>query len=118
MKKFAICFILGGISICALPPFNGFVGEFLIYMSFIKALDINNFGVFIVILFALGSLALVGTVAILCFSKTDAIIANYNIKMYKTGQLTSLDKRMLLDLSDDAWEVLIKENVSGVVIPP
>ncbi|MBQ4647099.1 MAG: hypothetical protein IJB79_07095 [Candidatus Gastranaerophilales bacterium] len=69
----AICFILGGISICALPPFNGFVSEFLIYMSFIKALDISNFGVFIVILFALASLALVGTIAILCFTKTISI---------------------------------------------
>lgn len=73
MPTTAICFILGGISICALPPFNGFVSEFLIYMSFIKALDINNFGVFIVILFAIASLALVGTIAILCFTKTISI---------------------------------------------
>ena len=73
MPTTAICFILGGISICALPPFNGFVSEFLIYMSFIKALDINNFGVFIVALFALSSLALVGTIAILCFTKTISI---------------------------------------------
>ncbi len=69
----ALCFIIGGVSICALPPFNGFVSEFLIYMSFIKALDINNFGVFIAILFALASLALVGTIAILCFTKTISI---------------------------------------------
>lgn len=70
MPLTALCFIVGGISICALPPFNGFVSEFLIYFSFIKALDINNFGVFIVVLFAFASLALVGTIAILCFTKT------------------------------------------------
>jgi formate hydrogenlyase subunit 3/multisubunit Na+/H+ antiporter MnhD subunit len=70
MPLTALCFIIGGVSICALPPFNGFVSEFLIYMSFIKALDITNFGVFIVILFAFASLALVGTIAILCFTKT------------------------------------------------
>lgn len=73
MPTTAICFVLGGISICALPPFNGFVSEFLIYMSFIKALDIANFGVFIVILFAFASLALVGTIAMLCFTKTISI---------------------------------------------
>ncbi|MBE7707093.1 MAG: hypothetical protein E7Z88_00120 [Cyanobacteria bacterium SIG27] len=73
MPLTALCFIIGGISICALPPFNGFVSEFLIYFSFIKALDINNFGVFIVILFAFASLALVGTIAILCFTKTISI---------------------------------------------
>lgn len=82
----AICFILGGISICALPPFNGFVSEFLIYMSFIKALDINNFGVFIVILFALASLALVGTIAILCFSKTISITFLGEAKTEHTAQ--------------------------------
>lgn len=69
----AFCFIIGGISICALPPFNGFVSEFLIYISFIKSLDIANFGVFIAILFAFASLALVGTIAILCFTKTISI---------------------------------------------
>lgn len=69
----ALCFIIGGISICALPPFNGFVSEFLIYISFIQALDINNFGVFIAILFVFASLALVGTIAILCFTKTISI---------------------------------------------
>ena len=73
MPLTTLCFIVGGISICALPPFNGFVSEFLIYMSFIKALDITNFGVFIVILFAFASLALVGTIAILCFTKTISI---------------------------------------------
>ena len=69
----ALCFIIGGISICALPPFNGFVSEFFIYISFIQALDINNFGVFIAILFAFASLALIGRVAILCFTKTISI---------------------------------------------
>ena len=73
MPLTALCFIIGGISICALPPFNGFVSEFLIYISFIKSLDINNFGVFIAILFAFGALALVGGVAILCFTKTISI---------------------------------------------
>ena len=73
MPLTALCFIVGGVSICALPPFNGFVSEFLIYFSFIKALDINNFGAFIVILFAFAALALVGTIAILCFTKTISI---------------------------------------------
>ncbi len=73
MPMTALCFIIGGIAICALPPFNGFVSEFLIYLSFIKALAIDNFGVFIAILFAFSALALVGTMAILCFTKTISI---------------------------------------------
>ena len=69
----ALAFIIGGISICALPPFNGFVSEFLIYLSFIKALSIQNIAVFIAILFAFAGLALVGTMAIVCFTKTISI---------------------------------------------
>ena len=70
----ALCFIVGGIAICALPPFNGFVSEFLIYLSFIKSLSISNFGVFIAILSTFAALALVGTLAILCFTKTISIV--------------------------------------------
>lgn len=73
MPTSALCFIAGGISICALPPFSGFVSEFLIYLSFIKALDINNFGLFIAVIFAICALALVGGIAILCFTKTISI---------------------------------------------
>ncbi len=73
MPTTAFCFIIGGIAICALPPFNGFVSEFLIYLSFIKSLAINNIAVFIAILFAFAGLALVGTMAIVCFTKTVSI---------------------------------------------
>ena len=69
----ATCFIVGGIAICALPPFNGFVSEFLIYLSFIKSLAITNIVAFIAILFAFAGLALVGTMAIVCFTKTISI---------------------------------------------
>ena len=73
MPTTAFCFIIGGIAICALPPFNGFVSEFLIYLSFIKSLAINNIAAFIAILFAFAGLALVGTMAIVCFTKTISI---------------------------------------------
>ena len=73
MPTTAFCFIIGSVSICALPPFNGFVSEFLIYLSFIDLLNIEKLGVFIVILFALATLALVGTIAIMCFTKTISI---------------------------------------------
>ena len=102
----ATCFILGGISICALPPFNGFVSEFLIYMSFIKALDINNFGVFIVILFAIASLALVGTIAILCFSKTISITFLGEARTEHTAQNDN-PKSMLIPMGILASSCLI-----------
>ena len=103
----SICFIVGGISICALPPFNGFVSEFLIYISFIQALDINNFGVFIAILFAFASLALVGTIAILCFTKTISITFLGEPRSEKSSVTSDNPKTMLIPMGILATSCLL-----------
>src|SRR5208283_1735162 len=36
----AVTFLVGAISICGLPPFNGFASEFIIYKSFFRAGDL------------------------------------------------------------------------------
>ena len=61
----AFLFIIGSIAICALPPLNGFISEFLIYFGMLKGLSIHNFFSLITILFSIAGLALVGTMAIL-----------------------------------------------------
>ena len=47
--------------------------------------------------------------AILCFSRTEAIIARYNIKMYNSGYLDELDIHAILEMSDDALLVALDE---------
>lgn len=74
MPASAILFLIGSVAICGLPPFNGFISEFLIYFGMFKGLSINNFFALIMMLFAIGGLALVGTMAILCFTKAFSII--------------------------------------------
>lgn len=74
MPKTAVMFLIGAIAICGLPPFNGFVSEIIIYFGMFKALSIHHFVSVIMILFAISSLALVGTMAVLCFSKAFSII--------------------------------------------
>lgn len=39
---------------------------------------------------------------LLCFCRPEAVIAKYNIEMYKSGCLEELDKKTLLSMSDDA----------------
>ncbi len=70
----AVMFLVGAIAISGLPPFNGFVSEFLIYFGMLKGLSIHNFFSLITILFSIAGLALVGTMAILCFTKMFSII--------------------------------------------
>ncbi len=74
MPYTAIMFLIGSVAICGLPPFNGFISEFLIYFGMFKGLEIHNFVSLIVLLFAISGLALVGTMAILCFTKAFSII--------------------------------------------
>lgn len=74
MPKTAVLFLIASIAICGLPPFNGFISEFLIYLGFLKSLLINNVSVFLTVLIAIAGLGLIGTMAILCFTKAFSII--------------------------------------------
>ncbi len=74
MPQSAILFLIGSVAICGLPPFNGFISEFLIYVSMFKGLSVHNFFSLLTLLFSIAALALVGTMAILCFSKAFSII--------------------------------------------
>ncbi len=69
----AFAFLIGAISICGLPPFNGFVSEFLIYLGAFK----NGLGAgFEAVIFALvviGSLVIIGGFALACFAKAFCI---------------------------------------------
>lgn len=74
MPKTGLLFLTGAVSICALPPFNGFIGEFLIYFGMLKGILIDNISAFLICLLSFGALALVGTMAILCFTKAFSAI--------------------------------------------
>lgn len=74
MPKTAILFLIGAIAICGLPPFNGFISEFLIYFSMLKGLTLHTLGSLITLAITIAGLALVGTMAILCFTKAFSII--------------------------------------------
>lgn len=74
MPKTAILFLVGSVAICGLPPFNGFISEFLIYLGMFKGLSIHNFLSVVIILFMIAGLALVGTMALLCFTKVFSVI--------------------------------------------
>jgi formate hydrogenlyase subunit 3/multisubunit Na+/H+ antiporter MnhD subunit len=74
MPVTAILFLIGSVAICGLPPFNGFISEFLIYFGLFKGLTIHNFFAVLLLLFSISGLALVGTMAILCFTKAFSIM--------------------------------------------
>ena len=70
----AIAFLVAAISICGLPPFNGFTSEFLIYKSFFRAADILRGYAPLVLLFSAVGLAFMGGLAVACFTKLYGIV--------------------------------------------
>lgn len=66
-------FLIGSISISGLPPFNGFVSEFLIYYGAFHGLTLNGSS-FIFVMLAIISLAIIGGLAAACFSKVVGVV--------------------------------------------
>ena len=92
----AVLFLIGAVAICGLPPFNGFISEFLIYFGMFKGLSINNFEAVIVMLFAISALAFVGTMAILCFTKAFSIVFLGFPRSEKIAQVKEDCERIML----------------------
>jgi hydrogenase-4 component B len=70
----SISFLIGAVSICGLPPFNGFISEFLIYKSFFQGGILIGGLVPLVLLVAAVGLAFVGGLAVACFTKLYGIV--------------------------------------------
>lgn len=66
-------FLIGSVSISGLPPFNGFVSEFLIYYGAFHGLTLNGSS-FIFTMLAILSLAIIGGLAAACFSKVVGVV--------------------------------------------
>jgi hydrogenase-4 component B len=65
----ALCFLIGAVAICGLPPLNGFVSEFLIYLGLLRTLSNDGEWSAAGASFAAPALALIGALATACFVK-------------------------------------------------
>ncbi|MDD5327189.1 MAG: proton-conducting transporter membrane subunit [Phycisphaerae bacterium] len=70
----AFTFLIGSIAICGLPPLNGFVSEFLIYLGVFKNGMGGGLEAVIPALIVIGALALIGGLALACFTKAFGVI--------------------------------------------
>ena len=73
MPYTGVFFLFAVVAICAFPPLNGFISEFLIYIGLMGMLKFAGSTLFIPIVLAIAALALVGTLVILAMSKLYSI---------------------------------------------
>ncbi|MRT92247.1 proton-conducting transporter membrane subunit [Ancylomarina sp. 16SWW S1-10-2] len=96
MPKTALFFLLGALAISGLPPFNGFISEFLIYSGIFKSLHSANLFTDIVLMFSFTSLAIIGGLALFCFTKVFSVIFLGTARSSKVEHATEVESSMLI----------------------
>ncbi|MGB5106425.1 MAG: proton-conducting transporter membrane subunit, partial [Candidatus Zixiibacteriota bacterium] len=69
MPRTALYFAVGAAAICGLPPLNGFISEFLIYLGLFRSLNSGDGMTWTAAAFAVPALAMIGALAVTCFVK-------------------------------------------------
>jgi len=95
MPKTAFFFLLGSVAISGLPPFNGFISEFLIYVGMFKELHTGDLLLSLVLLGGIVGLVLIGGLALYCFTKVFSIIFLGNARSNKTEHAKEVNGSML-----------------------
>jgi len=65
----SVLFLIGSIAVCGLPPLNGFISEIIIFSGLFHGLYAGSFNLSVLMLLALIALALIGGLAIFCFTR-------------------------------------------------
>ena len=99
MPYTALLFIIGSVAICGIPPFNGFVSEFLIYAGMIQGVPSSSMSLFIVLVLSIAALAMVGTMAMLCFTKASGIMFLGNPRGVELENVTEAPRVMIATMT-------------------
>ncbi len=95
MRWTAWTFLIGAAAIAGLPPFNGFISEFYIYFAGISGVRAFTPGPIILAAFVMVSLALIGGLAVACFSKAFGIVFLGEARTTKAANVHEADLQML-----------------------
>lgn len=74
MPYTGVSFLVGAVAISGLPPLNGFVSEFVIYIASFQGAMKTDIYPAIFLLGAIGGLALIGGLAAACFTKAFGVV--------------------------------------------
>ena len=74
MPQTALLFLIAAIAICGIPPFNGFISEFIIYTGLYNWLSNGTLFSLLAAIFSTIGLVSIGGLAMICFTKAFGII--------------------------------------------
>ncbi len=96
MPKTAVLFLIGAIAIGGMPPFNGFVSEFILYSGLLEGLKFSNISQISLLVVTLGGLSIIGGLSVLTFTKTFGTIFLGNSRKEFTHQPVEVSSMMLI----------------------
>jgi formate hydrogenlyase subunit 3/multisubunit Na+/H+ antiporter MnhD subunit len=96
MPYTSVFFLIGSLAICGLPPFNGFISEYLIFSGMFKTVAGASLFQSIVIICSIIGLVLIGGLAVFCFTKAFGIVFLGQSRSQKTDHAAEVAGSMLL----------------------
>ena len=117
MKATSVLFFVGVLSIVAIPPFNGFVSEWLIFQSLLLSFSLNDVLVNLLVAIALGMLALTGALAATCFVRFYGMAFLARPRSKEAAEAKEVPKSMLLGMAVLAALCLLTGLLSTYIIP-
>lgn len=96
MPQTAMLFLVGGMAIGGLPPFNGFVSEFLIYTGILLGIKSISILYISLMIFTLAGFALIGGISMLTFTKSfgTMFLGNPRTHLHQQPDEVSLGMRL------------------------
>lgn len=116
-----LLFLVGSLSICALPPFNGFMSEWLTFQSLLLGFEAQSVSVKLVAALGCVALAMTGALAAGCFVKAFGIGFLGVSREVDTKQVREADGYMLAGMGGLAVMCLalgIFPTLVGLVLDP
>ena len=74
MPQTTLLFLIAALAICGLPPFNGFISEFILYIGLYSWVQQAQMTSLIGIIFVISGLVLIGGFALICFTKAFGVV--------------------------------------------
>ncbi len=94
----SITFLIGAVAICGIPPLNGFISEFLIYTGSFNCLFTKQLNLAVQSIIIIGSLALIGGLALACFTKVYGIVFLGELRSRHAVNVKESHKMMLIPM--------------------
>jgi hydrogenase-4 component B len=117
MRWTGILFFIGALSISAIPPFSGFVGEWLMFQSLLLTQNINDPMVNVLLPVAVAVLALTGALAAACFVRIFGATFLARPRSRHAAEAKEVPKTMLVGMGIAAGGSILLGVLSVFIVP-